>query len=212
MDADDVAAALRAVAGDDVFCGARAIVDAPIHPQEKAMYTGVADKVRRATSTGRLVAREVLRNMGVPPGPILRTTGGAPVFPVGICGSIAHDDEFAVCVAIAGVCVGVDVEPALPLPKEIENDVAVTDDERARVAADVVFGRELFAAKEAVYKACCPVEGVFYEFADVVLDAAAGDALRFKTKTGNRVAVRVTRAPRVLAVARVLSWGRFGGP
>ena len=64
MDADDVAAALRAVAGDDVFCGARAIVDAPIHPQERALYTGVADSVRRATSTGRLVAREVLRNMG----------------------------------------------------------------------------------------------------------------------------------------------------
>ncbi len=212
---DDVVRALRRITPGHLFCGARAIVHAPIHPQERCLYTGVVDKVRDQTATGRLLAREVLRNMGVSPRAILRNEGGAPDFGAGVVGSIAHDDEFAVCVAGAGVnvAIGVDVEPALPLPAELLHDVAVTYEERAAVDRDAVFARLLFAAKEAVYKACFPVERVFYEFADVRLVghvAAPRERMRFTTKSGATVVVEATRSPRILAVAHVETFAPLG--
>lgn len=138
METDDVARALRALTPDRFFCGARRISDVPIHPGEAALYVDVAPKVRAATATGRLLAREVLRSLGVSPAPIMRNAGGAPAFPIGVCGSISHDDEFAVCVVGAGVDsnVGVDVEAAVALPAEIVGDVCRNDEERAFAAED----------------------------------------------------------------------------
>ena len=211
MSADDVATALRRLLDqhghDDVWSGARRVADEPIHPGERALYVGVDIRHRRATSTGRALAREVLHNMGVVAGPMLRTVGGQCAWPIGIVGSIAHDDEFAVCVAGAGVgfAIGVDIEPALPLPAEILFDVAVTDVERAAVADDLVAARLLFCAKEAVFKACFPFEQVFFEHADVALmtPGPLTATATFSTSTKRTVDVAMTRAPRLLAVARV---------
>ena len=220
IDAADVARALRSIVPTSHFCGASAIRHAPIHPDEACLYTGVVPRVRDATATGRLLAREVLRSMGVSPGPILRNAGGAPAFPIGVCGSIAHDDEFAVCVAGAGVgsAIGVDIEAPVALPAEIVDDVCCSDVERRHAAADPLGGTLLFAAKEAVYKACFPVEQVFYEFADVFLCSGffAADAGQlapreprrygFKTSTGTYCSVTMTRHPRVLTVAHRVSF------
>ena len=208
---DDVATALRRLLDKhghhDVWSGARAIADEPIHPEERALYTNVAANNRRATSTGRVLAREVLRKMGVVAGPMLRGNGGQCAWPVGIVGSLAHDDEFAVCVVGAGAdfAVGVDIEPAAPLPAEIVMDIAVTDVERAAVGNDLVAARLLFCAKEAVFKACFPIEGVFFEHADVRLLTAGtlSATATFQTSTKRTVDVAMARAPRLLAVARV---------
>ena len=210
--AERVARALRELTPSRLFCGARAIADAPIHPGEKALYADVDASVRRATSTGRLLAREVLRNMGVTPGPILRGEGGMPSWPAGIGGSIAHDDEFAVCVVGFDTDVGVDVEPAAPLPAEILDTVLVNADERAAADDDLVAARLIFCAKEAVYKICYPVERRFYEFGEIVLQRPSDDRgplpktgvvdLHFVTSTGRRANVLVVRAPRLIAVAR----------
>ncbi len=184
------------------------------------MYDGVDERVRRATATGRMLAREVLRSLGVSPGPILRTTGGQPAWPIGMVGSIAHDDEVAVCVCGinvnvnvgVGVGVGVDIEPAEPLPAEIVDDVVCTELERALVGDDLVLARLLFCAKEAVYKACFPIDARFLEFNDVWLaepasgsSSSSSSAWLMATSTGRLVRVRVAREPRLLAVARVLS-------
>ncbi|MDP2339723.1 MAG: 4'-phosphopantetheinyl transferase superfamily protein [Deltaproteobacteria bacterium] len=214
-----VARALREITPSRFFCGARAIGESPIHPGEKALYTGVDPPVRRATSTGRLLAREVLRNMGVKPAPILRGEGGAPLWPTGFSGSIAHDDEFAVCVIGSGpdCYVGVDVEPASPLPEEVLDNVLVTAAERAVWALDLVAARLIFCAKEAVYKTCYPVEHRFYEFDEIrwIPDPAAPPPLAagtagaatgpvelvFGTSSGRHVTVVAVREPRLLAVA-----------
>lgn len=218
VDVDYLTRALRSLAWPELFIGVREIHDVPIHPGEKCLYVGVVDSVRRATSTGRLLAREVLRNMGVVAGPMLRNEGGAPDFPVGVTGSIAHDDAVAVCVAAAGIGarlgLGIDVEPALPLPAEIVGDVVVTADERAFVGEDFVLARAIFSSKEAVYKACFPAQRVFLEFRDVVLTRSErtqshdGDpalALTFATSTNAIVSVRVLLAPRIVAIGRAVS-------
>jgi 4'-phosphopantetheinyl transferase EntD len=210
VDVGAIATALRAIVDDDLACGARAVLRDPIHPGERCLYVGVVDSVRRATATGRMLAREVLHSMGVSPGPILRTTGGRADWPAGIAGSIAHDDAVAVCVCGAGVniTIGVDVEPAEPLPAEIVADIVITDLERALVGDDLVLARLLFCAKEAVYKACFPLDKVFLEFKDVwFLEPATSTSTTWlmATSTGRQVRVQVRRAPRLLAVARVVS-------
>jgi 4'-phosphopantetheinyl transferase EntD len=208
--ANDVGTALRRLLDDaghtDLWCGARAIADEPIHPGEQALYVGVASSVRRATSTGRALARDLLRNMGVVPGPMLRRSDGQCAWPMGMVGSIAHDDDVAVCVLSGGgvnVAFGVDVEPALPLPEEIVADVACHRRERAFVDGDPVAARLLFCAKEAVFKACFPVDEQFLEHADVELLAASPTRLTMQTSTGWLLHVAVTRAPRLLACARL---------
>ncbi len=206
---DVVAVALRRLLDlhghTDVFSGARRIADEPIHPGERALYVGVDVKNRYATSTGRALAREVLRNMGVAAGPMLRTTDGQCAWPAGIVGSIAHDDDVAICAVGVNVAFGIDVEPALPLPAEIKSDVAVSDLERAAVGDDLVAARLLFCAKEAVFKACFPLEQVFFEHADVLLDTPGplSPSATFQTSTKRIVDVAMTRVPRLLAVARV---------
>ncbi len=218
VDVDDLARAVRAAAWPELFIGVRAVRDVPLHPDEQCLYAGVVDSVRRATSTGRLLAREVLRNMGVAPSAILRNAGGAPAFPIGVSGSIAHDDEVAVCVAAAGVGarlgVGVDVEPALPLPAEIIGDVVCGAEERAFVAEDGLRARAIFSSKEAVYKACFPGQGAFFEFADVFLtrvehkethDRDPMLVMSFATSTDAIVSVRTLLGPRIVAMARAVS-------
>lgn len=214
IDDVEVARALRSlldVGGDvDVFSGARAVHDAPMHPRERVLVHGVVDRVRRQTATGRLLLREVLHTMGVVPGPILRTTGGRPALPIGIVASLAHDDDVAVCVAGAGinVALGVDVEPALPLPAEIVDDVVISAGDRTAVTVDGVVdpvrARLLFCVKEAVYKACFPLDEVFLEFADVtVVDGTLPGRVRVRTTTGRHLVVQTTATPVLLAFARV---------
>ncbi len=231
-DDDDVARALRSITPLRFFCGARRIGEAPIHPGEKSLYDGVDPKVRRATSTGRMLARELLRNLGITPAPILRGEGGAPIWPAGIAGSIAHDDEFAVCVvgtadsgadeewATHANLIGVDVEPAHGLPAEILATVLVNADERATAGDDLVNARAIFCAKEAVYKMSYPLERKFYEFRDIALVrrrnaggryfppsvmVAGPNRLHFHTSTGLEAWVTLVRTPRVIAVA---TWAR----
>jgi 4'-phosphopantetheinyl transferase EntD len=209
MTALDVSTALRRLLDDaghtDLWCGARAIAEEPIHPGEHSLSVGVAASVRRATSTGRALAREVLRSMGVVPGPLLRRRGGQCAWPPGVVGSIAHDDDVAVCVLglDVSVAIGVDVEPAVPLPHEIIDDVACHPAERAFVEGDPVAARLLFCAKEAVFKACFPVDERFLEHADVELLSASPNRLTLQTSTGWLLHVAVARTPRLLACARL---------
>ena len=72
---------------------------------------------------------------------------------------------------------------------------------------DLVLARLLFCAKEAVYKACFPIDASFLEFKDVWLvePSSRASSWLMATSTGRLVRVRVARDPRLLAVARVLT-------
>jgi 4'-phosphopantetheinyl transferase EntD len=157
-------------------------------------------KVRRASGAARIVARSLLSRLGKPPGAIVRSPSGAPVWPEGIVGSLAHDAVVAVA-AVARrrdfASLGIDVEPAAALDVELL-DVVATPRERERIGRDPLQVRLLFSVKEAVYKAVYPLDGTFLDHHDVEVDFAAGQAV---VRSGRRVTFRCSISTSIVSLA-----------
>jgi 4'-phosphopantetheinyl transferase EntD len=134
---------------------------------------------RHAGGAARIAARALLGELGADPlAPLRRRASGAPEWPEGILGSLAHDDHFAVAAVarrgrLAGL--GIDVEPPEPLPDDVVG-FALSDAERRATAGDRTSQRLVFAAKEAVYKAIHPLDGSPLEYADIEIRLAEGIA------------------------------------
>ena len=158
--------------------------------------------MRRASGAARIVARGLLAQLGYPDAQVPKGAGGAPIWPAGVVGSLAHDDEVAV--AAVGLqrdfaSIGIDVEPAGALPADMLALVA-TPRERRMIDDDPVKAKLLFAAKEAVYKAVYPLDRVFLEFGDIEIDLATGTAT---TCTGRTLTLRSCASSQIVAVALV---------
>jgi 4'-phosphopantetheinyl transferase EntD len=169
-------------------------------PAEQASIPSRLAARRRASGAARIVARQLLDQLGYARCPIPKGAGGEPIWPPGMTGSLAHDDQFAVAaVGRAGDigAIGIDIEPATPLPREMIALVA-TPRELGDIGADPVQLKLLFAAKEAVYKAQFPRDRAFLEFQDIEVDLARGQAV---TRSGRIVAIRYVVAPCVIALA-----------
>jgi 4'-phosphopantetheinyl transferase EntD len=196
-------ASLASRAHGDLRAGCRAIAPGDEHaltPSEAAPLARAIVPVRRASGAARIVARRLLGGLGLPAVELPRLASGAPAWPAGHVGSLAHDEAFAVAaVAPAGriLGVGIDVEPLLPLPGELLTLVA-TPAERAQLGGDLIAARLLFCMKEAVYKATHPVDGIFLDHHDVEIRL---DACTAATTTGRRLQLHVSRSPRLLALA-----------
>lgn len=156
--------------------------------------------VRRASGAARLVAKQLLQALGGTPHIDLpRSTSGAPRWPRGFVGSLAHDEEFAVAVVASSHVLrgaGVDVEPRAPLPAHLLTIVA-TDSERRQLEGDLIAARQLFCMKEAVYKATNPLDGVFLEYHDIEVCMKSGIA---RTSSGHTLRIHTADSPRLLAV------------
>ena len=162
-------------------------------------------KVRRASGAARIVARQLLTQLGYANCALPKGPAGAPVWPAGIVGSLAHDSRVAV--AAVGMradvgALGIDVEPAECLPSELL-DLVVTPQERLNLGDDVYRGRLLFVAKEAVYKAIHPLDQTFLEHHDVEINLSERKAvvrsgrvveLRFSISAHHLVALAFLRA------------------
>ncbi|WFP76847.1 4'-phosphopantetheinyl transferase [Mesorhizobium sp. WSM4906] len=120
-----VAEALNGLAPPGLLAGCRRIRDGDARfllPAESASIAKREHKARAASGAGRRVAHELLQRLGCADLAVTRGRMGDPVWPPDIVGSIAHDDEFAVAVVArtdAVRSVGVDIEPALPLPPDL---------------------------------------------------------------------------------------------
>jgi 4'-phosphopantetheinyl transferase EntD len=171
-------------------------------PQEARSIPSRQPPMRRATGAARWIARGLLADMGLNDVAILRASSGAPVWPAGITGSLAHDNEMAVA-AVAPVShiasLGIDVEPARPLPDDIFALVATGADRADQVNRHLA-GRMLFSAKEAVYKAVYPLDREVLGYEDITVDLNAGVAV---TKTGRRARLVYCVAPRLVVLAFV---------
>jgi 4'-phosphopantetheinyl transferase EntD len=169
-------------------------------PAECDAFLHNAAKLRRQSGAARIAARRLLETQGFRNVALPRSRHGAPVWPAGIVGSLAHDDEVAVA-AIASAerfsALGIDVEPATPLPCELVHLVA-TAGECRRYATTVLRSRLLFVAKEAIFKALNPLDGVFLDFRDIEVDLYKRRGL---TRTGQLIELAFTTLPRVLAIA-----------
>jgi 4'-phosphopantetheinyl transferase EntD len=199
----DIAAALARLVPAGVLIGHRRIAAGDEHAllEAEAMpFATCALKVRRQSGAARIVARRLLRALGEPKVALPRSASGVPVWPPGIVGSIAHDDEVAVAtVARPGRLrsLGIDVEPAHALPRELVPIVA-TASERARYGTPVLESRILFCTKEAVFKALYPLNGLFLDFHDIEIDLDAGSA---RVRDVHSASISFTETPRVVALA-----------
>ncbi|WP_245469036.1 MULTISPECIES: 4'-phosphopantetheinyl transferase superfamily protein [unclassified Mesorhizobium] len=195
--------AMIAIAPASVRVGCRVISDgdeAHLLPKEAHSIPAHQPAMRRASGAARLIAHGLLTELGVNDVAILRAPAGAPVWPEGITGSLAHDDEMAVAtVAPVGHIrsLGIDVEPAQPLPDDIFALVAIPSD-RIEAADRHLAGRILFAAKEAVYKAVYPLDREVLGYEDITVDLNAGHAT---TTTGRKASLAYCVAPRVVVLA-----------
>ncbi len=169
-------------------------------PAEFAQCAGAVPKVHQERGTARNLARDLLVAMGASASDILRSAQGVPIWPAGVVGSMSHDDEMAAVViapAIQGYTIGVDIEPAEPIPSDIVNLVA-SRTEIYDFGNSTIGLRLLFSIKEAVYKSVFPQDEIFLEFLDVSIDRESQTAV---TKYGRSVNWRAVSTSRVIAVA-----------
>ncbi|MFD9367018.1 4'-phosphopantetheinyl transferase [Streptomyces sp. NPDC060020] len=150
---------------------------APLFPAEAALMEGRRARRRTQFATARACARRCLSDLGRPTGALLPGPGGAPQWPSGVVGSITHCEGYRAAVAAPAsvlAAVGIDAEPAGPLPRGVLALIA-SEDERTHLAAlasadpTVPWDRVFFSAKEAAYKAWYPATGIWLGFRDATL-------------------------------------------
>ena len=155
-------------------CVPGAASPAALHPLERAGLEHAVPRRLLQLAAGRAAARAALAELGLAGAVIPRGRDGAPVWPCGWAGSIAHTEALAIAVAararlFAGL--GVDLEPDAPLDAELVASIATPAElHRLHALAPANAGehaRALFCAKEAAYKCQYPMTGLLLDFGDL---------------------------------------------
>jgi 4'-phosphopantetheinyl transferase EntD len=185
-----------------VCCQVRPDLEQFLTIEESYSMSACTSEVRNRAAAARLAARELLSQAGFPEWNLPRKHGDAPDWPPDWTGSLSHSDDFAAaalarCEDIASI--GIDIEPAEPLPRELRDTVIVSGDVCLNESSDIA-GRILFCAKEASYKAVYPVDRQFLEFADVTVNLDAGFA---ETCYGRRLSLSVHVDHRIVVLAHL---------
>ena len=116
-----LAQALETLQAPGLLLGHRVITPGDEHalsPAERAGREKATLKVHRQSGAVRILARQLLEQLGLPDAELPRLPNGAPKWPDGVAGSLAHDRDVAVAVVMysdGSSFVGIDVEPAEPL-------------------------------------------------------------------------------------------------
>ncbi|KQB86590.1 4'-phosphopantetheinyl transferase family protein [Corynebacterium lowii] len=146
---------------------------------EQQLVARAVDKRKAEFGDARWCAHRALEELGVPAEvPILRGEKGMPLWPEGFSGSLSHTEGLRAAVVAprsAATAVGLDIEPAEPLPAGVLDSIALPREKQA-VAAWRQGGAEwadrlLFCTKEATYKAWFPLtqRWLGFEEAEIVL-------------------------------------------
>lgn len=195
--------AIDALALPGIMIGHRLISpgdERALMPEEAPAFASSVIAVRRASGAARIVARQLLTQLGHPECALPKTPSGAPTWPADVVGSLAHDYRVAVA-AVGARCdvaaLGIDVEPAEALPSDLL-DLVATPQEQQKIADDPFKGRLLFVAKEAVYKAVYPLDQTFLEHHDVEVDIAERKAV---VRNGRVVELRFSISDHLVALA-----------
>ena len=144
------------------------------HPDEWEDIASAAPNRQQEFAAGRMLARALSEQLGLPPAPLRRAEDRAPVWPNDRTGSLSHCDTL--CVAAVGKrsavqAVGVDVEtigrveeklwPTLFTEKEADYFSSLAPD---TVALETTL---FFSAKESFYKCQYPITREWVGFQDV---------------------------------------------
>ncbi len=170
-----------------------------LFPGERAHLASARPVRQREFATGRLCARELLSQLGVPTAPLLRGEDRLPRWPHGVLGSISHTREQ--CVALVArsrdvAALGIDIEEDADLEPDLWPEFCTPEELRwlgdqpchppGRLA------RLIFSAKECVYKAQFPVARVELGFHDLELtfDESRGEFAARPTRDLGPLATR----------------------
>lgn len=139
-----------------------------LHSSELRCIENAVDKRRFEFSTGRWLARELFRELGVPEQPLLPSPQRDPAWPKQIVGSITHSSSM--CAVLAAYAkdyraLGIDLELSSP-PNADLADIILSPLEPARYRSPEML-RLIFSAKESVYKGLYPITGTMLDFHDV---------------------------------------------
>jgi len=146
--------------------------EARLFPEEEAVIAQAVEKRRREFTSVRVCARRAMAGLGFGPLPLIPGERGAPGWPAGVVGSMTHCDGYraaAVAWDKSVASLGIDAEPAQPLPAGVAGVVTV-EPERGHLAAlaaahpAVPWDRLLFSAKESVYKTWFPLMRIWLDF------------------------------------------------
>jgi 4'-phosphopantetheinyl transferase EntD len=157
---------------------------ASAHAAEQTLLA-IPNAARRQQAIAvRELARVAMQQLGCESAHgIGRSENGAPIWPSGWTGSLAHDSARAVALlARSGeyAALGVDVEPLQALPEDAAS-LVISGHERQHIASlpggYARWSRALFGAKECVHKLLNPLSGVFLDFDEVAIEFDAGSQL-----------------------------------
>ena len=186
--------------------------------EESAIVT--ADTRRQAEfAAGRECAHAALAELGAPAGPVVPGRAGEPRWPAGIVGSLTHCADYRACAAARAetiAAIGIDAEPARPLPAGLIETVAIPAErhplaELRLARPELPWDLLLFSAKEAVYKAWFPLTGHRLGFAGVLVEFAAAGAFTAQVTGAAGVTGRwLVRDGLALTAASVRRRGQLG--
>jgi 4'-phosphopantetheinyl transferase EntD len=144
-------------------------------PAERDSIAGAVPHRLAEFSAGRQAARRALAALGHPAAALPMGADRAPLWPEGIAGSIAHAAGVAVAVARSGPPLGIDVEDDAPLTPDLWPVIAGPEEQRALPPGDTGRRvRQVFAAKEALFKAQYPATRAMFGFDAVAVALANG--------------------------------------
>ena len=158
---------------------------AQLLPAERELVAQAVPSRQWEFARTRLLAHELLSTLGYPRVDLLRDEQRAPLWPVGVCGALAHTHGFQ-CALVATtdrvLTLGLDAERAGPLPPDVLESIASPGERQhlSQQAAHLPLDTVLFSAKEALYKAWYPVTGAWLGFEDAELNLIV-DSVTAKT-------------------------------
>ncbi|MBZ8178015.1 4'-phosphopantetheinyl transferase superfamily protein [Corynebacterium poyangense] len=149
-----------------------------LHPLEQSLVSQATDQRKAEFGDARWCAHRALEDLGKEHGdPILRGHRGMPLWPDTVCGSITHTGGFraaAVAPQLFVRSLGIDVEPAEPLPDGVLSGIARAGEYRQldslRKQGIACADRLLFCAKEATYKTWFPLTHRWLGFEQAEID------------------------------------------
>ena len=184
-----VEAALRDMLGPSVavaITDPRAQVD-DLLPEEQVHTARAVPKRRFEFAAGRRAARRALAELGLPPAPIAQAPDRTPIWPEKVTGSITHCDTLCIAALVPRTHhrgLGLDIEPATSLAADLEAVVTTLSERRTLQALPAAqrlhIAKQIFCAKEALYKAQYPLTGLRLEFQDVELDLSKKQSLTWR--------------------------------
>ncbi|MEU2235882.1 4'-phosphopantetheinyl transferase family protein [Streptomyces vietnamensis] len=149
-----------------------------LFPEEAAVVARAIAGRQREFATVRLCARLALRRLGLPGTPLTPGVRGEPRWPHGVAGSMTHCPGYraaALARTVDVLSLGIDAEPAAPLPEGVLEAVSLPRERRhlralAERAPGVPWDRLLFSAKESVFKTWYPLTRTELVFEEASLD------------------------------------------